>query len=85
MGELLKRLEQKRLLVADGAWGTLLQAAGLEPGTCPEIWNVEQPDKIRAVAEAYVEAGSDLVLTNTFGGSPLSLKHSGHTPTKFRR
>lgn len=77
MGELLKRLEQKRLLVADGAWGTLLQAAGLEPGTCPEIWNVEQPDKIRAVAEAYVEAGSDLVLTNTFGGSPLSLKRHG--------
>jgi 5-methyltetrahydrofolate--homocysteine methyltransferase len=77
MGELLKTLEEKRLLVADGAWGTLLQAHGLRAGSCPEIWNVEEPDKVRSVAAAYSEAGSDLVLTNTFGGSTLALKRHG--------
>jgi len=77
MGELLKTLGEKRILVGDGAWGTLLQAMGLEAGTCPELWNVEEPDKVRSVAAAYVEAGSDLVLTNTFGGSALGLKRHG--------
>jgi 5-methyltetrahydrofolate--homocysteine methyltransferase len=77
MGELLKTLEEKRLLVADGAWGTLLQAHGLQPGTCPEIWNVEKPEEVRSVAAAYAEAGSDLVLTNTFGGSTLALERHG--------
>ena len=77
MGELLKTLEQRRILVADGAWGTMLQALGLESGTCPEIWNVEEPDKVRSIAAAYSEAGSDLVLTNTFGGSTLALKRHG--------
>jgi 5-methyltetrahydrofolate--homocysteine methyltransferase len=77
MGELQTTLEQKRILVADGAWGTLLQAQGLESGSCPEIWNVEEPDKVRSIAAAYCEAGSDLVLTNTFGGSTLALKRHG--------
>jgi 5-methyltetrahydrofolate--homocysteine methyltransferase len=77
MGELLKTLEQKRLLVADGAWGTLLQSYGLDAGACPEIWNVEEPDRVRSVAAAYAEAGSDLVLTNTFGGSTLALRRHG--------
>jgi 5-methyltetrahydrofolate--homocysteine methyltransferase len=77
MGELLKTLEEKRLLVADGAWGTLLQAHGLRAGSCPEIWNVEEPDKVRSIAAAYSEAGADLVLTNTFGGSTLALKRHG--------
>ncbi len=77
MGKLLKTLDEKRLLVADGAWGTLLQAHGLQAGTCPEIWNVEEPDKVRSIAAAYVKAGSDLVLTNTFGGSTLALKRYG--------
>jgi len=77
MGELLKTLEQKRLLVADGAWGTLLQARGLQAGSCPEIWNVEEPDKVRSVAADYSEAGADIVLTNTFGGSSLALRRHG--------
>jgi len=77
MGELLKTLQEKRLLVADGAWGTLLQAQGLQAGSCPEIWNVEEPDKVRSVAAAYCEAGADIVLTNTFGGSSLALRRHG--------
>jgi 5-methyltetrahydrofolate--homocysteine methyltransferase len=77
LGEFFQTLYKKRLLVADGAWGTLLQAHGLDSGTCPEIWNVENPGEVRAVAAAYAEAGSDLVLTNTFGGSTLALKRHG--------
>jgi 5-methyltetrahydrofolate--homocysteine methyltransferase len=77
MGELLKTLEKKRLLVADGAWGTLLQSYGLEAGSCTEMWNVEKPQKVRSVAADYAEAGSDIVLTNTFGGSTLALKRHG--------
>jgi 5-methyltetrahydrofolate--homocysteine methyltransferase len=77
MGELLQRLEEKGLLVSDGAWGTLLQAKGLEAGTCPELWNIEQPEKVRSIAASYAEAGADLVLTNTFGGSTLALRRHG--------
>jgi len=77
MDTLRERLRQKRVLVADGAWGTLLQARGLEPGECPELWNVTHPDRLRAVAAAYTAAGSDLILTNTFGGSPLALARHG--------
>ncbi|MCK5008078.1 MAG: homocysteine S-methyltransferase family protein [Spirochaetia bacterium] len=77
MGALLDTLTNKRLLVADGAWGTLLQAQGLGPGYCPELWNLDEPEKVRSVAAAYTEAGADLVLTNTFGGSTLALKRHG--------
>jgi 5-methyltetrahydrofolate--homocysteine methyltransferase len=62
-------LSQTHILVADGATGTMLQQAGLPPGTAPERWNLENPDAIRALHRGYVEAGSNLILTNTFGGS----------------
>ncbi len=77
MGVLSDALQEKKLLVSDGAWGTLLQARGLGLGTCPELWNVEQPQKVRAVAAGYAEAGAELVLTNTFGGSVFTLKRHG--------
>ena len=77
MGTLLERLASRRLLVSDGAWGTQLQSRGLEPGECPELWNVTRPGDVRAVASGYVAAGSDLILTNTFGGSPLMLRRHG--------
>lgn len=54
--------------------GTMLMNAGLEHGESPERWNVEHPDRVRAVHEAYINAGSQIVLTNTFGGSPFRLK-----------
>jgi 5-methyltetrahydrofolate--homocysteine methyltransferase len=60
--------------MADGAAGTALQNAGLPSGTAPERWNLENPDAIRALHRGYVEAGSDLILTNTFGGSRLRLE-----------
>ncbi len=75
---LLDRLARGELLVSDGATGTYLQAHGLEPGGCPEEFNVSHPDIVRGMARAYFEAGSDMVLTNSFGGSKFMLKKYGH-------
>ena len=61
-------------LLADGATGTNLFNMGLEAGEAPEMWNTDQPDKIRALYRNAVEAGSDLFLTNTFGGNSARLK-----------
>ena len=66
-----------RVLVSDGAWGTFLHKLGLQPGQCPELWNAERFDEVRAVAASYIAAGSDMVETNTFGGSSLKLDHYG--------
>ena len=62
-----------RILVSDGAWGTVLQEKGLKVGDCPELWNLERPDDVREVARRYVEAGADMVQTNSFGGSSIKL------------
>jgi 5-methyltetrahydrofolate--homocysteine methyltransferase len=72
-----ERLAAKRLLIADGAWGTELAKRGLEAGETPERWNLERPNDVLAVARSYVEAGADILLTNTFGGSPLKLAKVG--------
>jgi 5-methyltetrahydrofolate--homocysteine methyltransferase len=70
-------LAAKKVLVSDGAWGTMLAARGLPPGTAPEAWNLERPEEVRAVAAAYVSAGSDVILTNSFGGSAPKLEKAG--------
>lgn len=59
----------KELLFFDGGMGTLLQAEGLAPGELPEVWNLEHPDKVEVIHRMYYEAGSDIVLTNTFGAN----------------
>ena len=61
----------KELLFFDGGMGTLLQEKGLEPGELPELWNITHPDEIRSIHRRYMEAGSDIVLTNTFGANAL--------------
>jgi 5-methyltetrahydrofolate--homocysteine methyltransferase len=61
-------------LVTDGAMGTQLFAAGLMAGDPPEVWNLEHPDRIRAIHQSYVDAGSDIILTNSFGGNRHRLK-----------
>jgi len=73
---LLERLESD-VLVFDGAMGTMLFQAGLTPGACPELWNVERPEVLQSVHRAYFEAGSDLVETNSFGATRLKLKAFG--------
>ena len=57
---------RERSVLTDGAWGTEFQARGLEAGECPDHWNLTHPDRVEAVARAYVEAGSQVILTNTF-------------------
>jgi 5-methyltetrahydrofolate--homocysteine methyltransferase len=65
------------VLVADGGMGTQLQRAGLPIGTSGEIWNIEYPDRVLAIHAAYVDAGSDIVLTNTFGATRWALERQG--------
>src|SRR5687767_11106410 len=62
-----------RPLVADGAMGTTLFSLGLEGGGCPELLNVEQPDLVEKVHRGFIDAGSDIILTNTFSGNRLRL------------
>lgn len=76
MKNILSVLKNK-VLVYDGAMGTMLQASGLAAGACPEEWNLIHPEKVLAVHKAYVDNGSDIVETNTFGGNRLSLKKYG--------
>ena len=64
-------------VITDGAWGTQLQARGLPVGACPELWNVENPAAVTAVAAAYVAAGSQVILTNTFGANRFVLERHG--------
>ncbi|MDD3470485.1 MAG: homocysteine S-methyltransferase family protein [Thermoguttaceae bacterium] len=64
-------------VVLDGAWGTQLQALGLEPGESPDLWNLNHPEKVKHVARSYVEAGSQIILTNTFGANRLMLEKHG--------
>jgi 5-methyltetrahydrofolate--homocysteine methyltransferase len=72
---LLEAAKQGRILVSDGAWGTFLQRKGLKAGECPELWNVDHPEDVLDIAKSYVNAGADMILTNSFGGSPLKLSH----------
>ncbi len=70
-------LREKGVLVADGGMGTSLFELGLKPGGTPEVWNVERPDLISSVHRGFVEAGSDIILTNTFGGTRARLNLDG--------
>jgi 5-methyltetrahydrofolate--homocysteine methyltransferase len=60
-------------IITDGAWGTQLQIRGMPVGSCPDAWNLLQPKKVGEVAQAYVEAGSQVILTNTFGANRFIL------------
>lgn len=73
---LSQRLSAGEILIADGAAGTMLMAAGLPLGTPPDAWNLDQPEQIVKLHRAYVEAGSDVILTNTFGATRIKLGKS---------
>jgi 5-methyltetrahydrofolate--homocysteine methyltransferase len=75
--DIISRLKSGRVIVADGATGTMLQAAGLPAGTPPERWVLENPAPLLNLQRAYVEAGSDLIVTCTFGGNRTRLERAG--------
>ncbi|MCZ6539886.1 MAG: homocysteine S-methyltransferase family protein [Chloroflexi bacterium] len=74
---ILERLAAGEKLIFDGATGTYLQQHGLEPGGSPELMNADSPDVVRGMAKAYFDAGSDIVLTNSFGGNRFMLAKYG--------
>jgi len=70
-------LSDKKILLSDGAWGTEFSKRGLGAGQAPEALNLSDPDTVRNVAKSYVDAGADIVLTNSFGGNPFKLEKAG--------
>lgn len=66
-----------RTVIADGGMGTMLFSLGLERGSAPELWNVDKPDAVRSVHAGYIAAGSQIILTNTFGGNRGRLQMHG--------
>jgi 5-methyltetrahydrofolate--homocysteine methyltransferase len=74
---ILDKLKQKKILLSDGAWGTFLQDMGMKPGECPELWNISHRDEVKSIAQSYLLAGSDIIETNSFGGSIFKLSQYG--------
>ncbi len=75
MGKLLERIQGGKILVSDGAWGTFLQSKGLQPGDCPELWNIDHFQEVVDIAQSYVRSGSDMIETNSFGANRFKLEH----------
>jgi 5-methyltetrahydrofolate--homocysteine methyltransferase len=78
MKKTLREALLERRLVCDGAMGTQLMLAGLEQGACGEAWNLTHPERVLAIQRRYVEAGTDCLITNTFGGNGMMLQRHGH-------
>jgi 5-methyltetrahydrofolate--homocysteine methyltransferase len=77
MNKIQTLLQESDVILADGAMGTMLLKAGLEEGTLPEAWNVDEPEKVAAIHRAYLNAGSRILLTNTFGGTRFRFARHG--------
>ena len=74
MSRLFQKLKEKEILVSDGAWGTFLFEKGLRIGECPEQWNLINPEAVLEIAQSYINAGPDIISTNSFGASRVKLK-----------
>ncbi len=77
MHAFIASLIEKGPVLTDGAWGTQIMKRGLQPGECPDSWNLSHPEKVEEVAREYVDAGSRVILTNTFGANRYALGKSG--------
>ena len=74
---ILVALAAGELIIGDGGLGTMLQARGLPPGTMPELWNEERPDVLLSVHRAYLDAGAQIITSNSFGGNRLRMREAG--------
>ncbi len=77
MNTITEAIANGKILVSDGAWGTLLQESGLEPGACPELWCTDHRDAVLRIASNYIKAGSHIIGTNSFGANRYKLEHFG--------
>ncbi len=75
--KIVEKLKSNKLLISDGAWGTFLYELGLTAGECPEYWNIKYPEKVFKIAKSYIEAGSDVIETNSFGANRIKLSKFG--------
>ena len=75
-------LIHERTVLLDGGLGTELMKRGLPQGTCPELWNIENPDAVKDVYRSFFEAGSDAIVTNSFGGNKIKL--NGHPENRIK-
>jgi len=78
MGKIVDVLKTGKKLVSDGAWGTFLYKKGMKPGECPDAWSIERFDDVVDIAKSYIEAGSDMVESNSFGATSFKLEHFGY-------
>lgn len=83
MNKVEKLLKMREIVFLDGAMGTMLQKSGMPTGIKSDVMNIARPHIVEAVHRAYVEAGSDIICTNTFGASSLALKDTGYTPARI--
>ena len=74
---ILDEIKARGVLLSDGALGTMLQSKGLKPGECPELWNITHRAVLKEIGESYLKAGSDIISTNSFGGSRIKLAKYG--------
>jgi len=76
MNKTIQELLKNKPVILDGAWGTQMQSKGLPDGACPDEWNLSSPEKVEEVAREYVEAGSQIIITNTFSATRICLEQS---------
>lgn len=72
---IIQEINKGGVLVSDGAWGTFLQQKGLQPGECPEAWNLSRRDDVLDIAQSYIQAGANMIETNSFGANYYKLKN----------
>jgi 5-methyltetrahydrofolate--homocysteine methyltransferase len=83
MGKIIDQIKQGKVFVSDGAWGTFLQQKGLKLGECPEEWNLTHADEVFDIAKSYIDAGADMIETNSFGGTIFKVEKYGLTDKVF--